>query len=160
MQIWNLFHTKPTEFSTTDSTGHVITRAIVHLDDESTTTWTWFDVTFCPRKKKTALEITWLAPGPVFYVLAPSLLSWACSWAKTELTLDSGIRPSITGIDRCKWRMQHQTALHGPCQPETLQLNGNMRISCWVILPVAQYWGNRSSVGNGAQWLCYKEFLL
>ena len=33
--------------------------------------------------------VNWLLPssGPVFYVLAPGLLNWACSWAKTELTL-------------------------------------------------------------------------
>ena len=43
MQIRDFFHTKPTELSTAHCTSHVIARAVVHFDDESTTVWTRLD---------------------------------------------------------------------------------------------------------------------
>jgi len=36
MQVRDFFHTQPTELSAAHSASHVITRAVVHLDDECT----------------------------------------------------------------------------------------------------------------------------
>ena len=34
MKVWYFFHAEPTELWSTDSTGHVVTGSIIHLDDE------------------------------------------------------------------------------------------------------------------------------
>lgn len=44
MQVRDLFHTKPTEFTATHCTGHMITASIIHLDNVSTASWAWLDV--------------------------------------------------------------------------------------------------------------------
>ncbi len=51
MQITNLFETKPTEFGTAQCTDHMITRAIVHLDNVGTTAWTCFDIASYKQQK-------------------------------------------------------------------------------------------------------------
>lgn len=44
MQIRDLFHAKPAELGATQATGHVIARAVVHLDDEHLATGAVLDV--------------------------------------------------------------------------------------------------------------------
>lgn len=44
MQVGDLLHAEPTELAATDGAGHVITAAIVHLDDVSATARTGLDV--------------------------------------------------------------------------------------------------------------------
>ena len=43
MEVGDLLHAEPTELSSADSTRHVITRAIVHLDDKRTAARTRLD---------------------------------------------------------------------------------------------------------------------
>ena len=52
VQVWDLLHAEPAELTAADSTGHVVTTAIVHLDDVSSTAWTWLDVISWEAKKK------------------------------------------------------------------------------------------------------------
>lgn len=44
MQVGDLFHAEPAEFTATHCTGHVITASIIHFDNVSTTSWARFDV--------------------------------------------------------------------------------------------------------------------
>lgn len=44
MQVGDLFHAEPAEFTATHCTGHVITASIIHFDNVSTTSWAWLDV--------------------------------------------------------------------------------------------------------------------
>ena len=44
MQVRDLLHAEPAELTATDGAGHVVTTAVVHLDDVSSTAWTRLDV--------------------------------------------------------------------------------------------------------------------
>lgn len=44
MQVGYFLHAQPAELAAADGAGHVITAAIVHLDDVGGTAWTWLDV--------------------------------------------------------------------------------------------------------------------
>lgn len=44
MQVRDLFHAEPAELTATHCTGHVITAAVVHLDNVSTASWARLDV--------------------------------------------------------------------------------------------------------------------
>jgi len=46
VNVGDLLHTKPAELGSTDSTSHMITRAIVHLDYQSSTSRTCLYVTY------------------------------------------------------------------------------------------------------------------
>lgn len=44
VQVWNLLHTEPAKLTAAHSAGHVITAAVVHLDDVGTASGTGLDV--------------------------------------------------------------------------------------------------------------------
>lgn len=44
VQVRDLLHAEPAKLAAADSTGHVITASIIHLDDVGSTTRAWLDV--------------------------------------------------------------------------------------------------------------------
>lgn len=46
MKVRYLLHTEPAEFSSTHGTSHVITRPVIHLDDEGSASWAWLYLTW------------------------------------------------------------------------------------------------------------------
>ena len=65
MQVWDLFHTKPTEFTATHRAGHMITASIIHLDNVSTASWAWLNVVCWGEGERMCRKIPLLKPSLV-----------------------------------------------------------------------------------------------
>lgn len=55
VQVGDLLHAEPAEFTATDSTGHVITAAIVHFDNVGATARARLDVISWGERQKASL---------------------------------------------------------------------------------------------------------
>lgn len=51
MQVRDLLHAQPAELTSTHGAGHVVTAAIIHLDNVGTATRAWLDIVRCGGKR-------------------------------------------------------------------------------------------------------------